>query len=205
MLLVELLDANQNVMVGGRRRDLRVSQAGGSLAVAVSQAAACRAESLLRDPSGDADANSAMLRATANYAGPANPCAQPGAVCSGTARVDVRQILGVANSGANSVTLYVNGQNTPLATIQNGVTNPQALVFDAAGDLFVANQPGSVTATRRPTMQAPVSIATGINHPQALALDARGDLFVANGNGSNTVTMYSPPYGGAPSATIART
>ena len=203
LVIVELLDANQNVMVGGGGATFGLSQAGGGLQVAVSQAAGVAPNLFYVTTPATPNANSAMLRATANYAGPANPCAQSGAVCGGTTRVDERQILGVANSGANSVTLYVNGQNTPLTTVQNGVTNPQALLFDAAGDLFVANQPGSVTAYTPPYVQAPVSIATGINHPQALALDARGDLFVANGSGSNTVTMYSPPYTGAPTTTIA--
>ena len=148
-------------------------------------------------------AASAILRATATYAGPTNPCAQSGAVCAGTVRVDVRQLLAVANSGANSVTLYTSGQSFPLTTIQNGVTDPQALVFDAAGDLFVANLPGSVTEYVPPYNQAPIAIANGVNHPQSLAVDVHGNLFVANGSGSNTVTVYSPPYSGAPSATIS--
>jgi hypothetical protein len=203
LIIVELLDANQNVMVGGSGATFGLSQAGGALSVAVSQAAGNAPNLFYVTAPATPNANSAILRATASYVGPANPCAQSGAVCSGTARVDERQILGVANSGANSVTLYVNGQSAPLTTIQNGVTNPQALIFDAAGDLFVANQPGSVTAYTPPYIQAPASIANGINHPQALALDNRGDLFVANGNGSNTVTVYSAPYAGAPTTTIS--
>jgi NHL repeat len=203
LVIVELLDANQNVMVGGSGATFGLSQAGGALAVAVAQAAGVAPNLFYVTAPATPNANSAILRATANYVGPANPCAQSGSVCSGTTRVDERQILGVANSGANSVTLYVNGQSTPLTTILNGVTNPQALLFDAGGDLFVANQPGTVTAYTPPYAQPPISIANGINHPQALALDSRGDLFVANGNGSNTVTVYSAPYTGAPTTTIS--
>jgi hypothetical protein len=203
VLLVELLDANQNVMVGGVGATFAMSQAGGSLAVSVTQASTIVPNLFYVTAAVSPSGSSAILRATANYFGPTNPCAQSTAVCAGTARVDVRQILAVANSSANTVTLYVNGQSTPLATIQNGITNPQALVFDAAGDLFVANQPGSVTEYAPPYNQSPLSIANGINHPQALAIDARGNLFVANGNGSNTVTVYSPPYRGSPSAVIS--
>ncbi len=101
------------------------------------------------------------------------------------------------------MTLYVAGQTTPLATIQNGVTNPQTLVFDSAGDLFVANQTGTVSEYVPPYNQGPAAVAGGLNHPQALAVDARGNLFVANGNGSNTVNVYAPPYTGGPAATIA--
>ncbi|MBV8530414.1 MAG: hypothetical protein JO104_03780 [Candidatus Eremiobacteraeota bacterium] len=203
LLLVQMLDANQNVMIGGGGASFAMSQAGGGLNVAVTQASAIAPNLFYVTSPAGGSTSSAILRATANYAGPTNPCVQPGAVCSGTVRVDVRQILGVANSGANSVTLYVNGQPAPLTTVQNGVLSPQALIFDGAGDLFVANQPGTVTAYASPYNLAPISLTSGINHPQALAIDARGDLFVANGNGSNTVTLYSPPYGGPPAATIS--
>lgn len=202
LMLVELLDANQNVMVGGGGATFTMGQAGGSLAVAVTQASPAVPNLFYVTPPANPTASSALMRAAASYTGP-NPCQQTGAVCTGNARMDMRQILGVANAGANSVTLYANGQNAPLATIQNGVATPQALTFDAAGDLFVANQTGTVTAYAPPYAATPISIANGVSRPQALALDARGDLFVANGNGSNTVTMYSPPYGGAPTSVIS--
>ncbi|HYL27226.1 MAG TPA: hypothetical protein VEW74_05280, partial [Candidatus Nitrosotalea sp.] len=187
-LLVEMLDANNNVMVGGGAT-YSLGQAGGSLPVTISQSPIgpnCYYVSAAAASNG----STAMLRATANS-------------LSGTTRIDVRQLLAVANSGASTVSLYVNGQPLPLAVVQSAVTSPQALVFDNAGDLFVANQPGTVTIYAPPYNQSAATIANGINHPQSLAVDAHGDLFVANGNGSNTVTIYSPPYGGAPAATIA--
>ncbi|MBV9332811.1 MAG: hypothetical protein JO146_02275 [Candidatus Eremiobacteraeota bacterium] len=202
-VLVELLDANQNVMVGGNGATFTLNQAGGSLQLNVAQATASAPNFFYVTAAGASNGSSALLHASVNYAGPGNPCAQAAAVCTGTTRVDVRQILAVANSGANTVTLYVAGQIAPLMTIQSGVVSPQALAFDTVGDLFVANQSGSVTEYAPPYNQTPVSITNGVNHPQSLAVDARGDLFVANGNGSNTVTVYSPPYSGPPAATIA--
>ncbi|MBV8343981.1 MAG: hypothetical protein JO190_03180 [Candidatus Eremiobacteraeota bacterium] len=201
-LLVEMLDANQNIIIGNYGAIFSLSQAGGSLPLAVTQAGALAPNVFYVSGPASANGSSSILRATATYQGPANPCAQPNAACSGTTRVDVRQLLGVANSNISTVALYVNGQVAPLATVANGVTSPQALTFDAAGDLFVANQPGSVSAYAPPYNQAPNTISAGVNHPQALAVDARGDLFVANGNGSNSVTMYSPPYVGGPSQVI---
>ncbi len=201
-LLVELLDANQNVIVGGPGPSFSLSQAGGSLPLAVSQPSTLAPNVFNVSGPATPSNGASMLRASATYTGPSNPCAQAAAVCSGTTRVDVRQLLGVANSNGGSVTLYANGQNVPLATIQSGIASPQALAFDALGDLFVANQPGSVAVFAPPYNQPPSLISTGINHPQALALDNRGNLFVANGNGSNTVTMYSAPYGGGPSQVI---
>jgi hypothetical protein len=202
-LIVEMLDANQNVIIGGRAASFSLSQAGGSLPLSVTQGTTHAPNLFYVAAPASPSASSAMLRATVTYPGPSNPCVQAGAGCSGTARVDVRQILGVANSNVNSVTLYVNGQSAPLATIQNAVSDPQALIFDSAGDLFVANQPGSVSEYAPPYTQLTSTIANGVNRPQALALDGRGNLFVANGSGSNTVTVYSPPYGGAPSQVIS--
>jgi hypothetical protein len=202
-LLVEMLDANQNVIVGNSGANFSLSQAGGSLPLSVTQATALAPNLFYVSGPASANASSSLLRATATYSGPSSPCAQAGAACSGTARVDVRQLLGVANSNLNSVTLYVSGQSAPLATIQNGILNPQALVFDTGGNLFVANQAGGVSQYAPPYNQAPNTITNGVNHPQALALDNRGNLFVANGNGSNTVTVYSAPYGGGPSQVIS--
>ncbi|HEY5425208.1 MAG TPA: hypothetical protein VIJ77_01515 [Candidatus Tumulicola sp.] len=203
-LVAQLLDANQNIIVGSASPTIAVTQGGGSLALSVTQPVGASPNAFAVSTPLTFGGGSATLRLTASYPGqPANPCTQPAAACSGTVSLDVRQLLAVANSSANTVTLYAGGQNVPLVTIQNGVTNPQALVFDAAGDLFVASQPGSVTEYAAPYNGMPATIAIGVNHPQALALDSRGNLFVANGSGSNTVTEYSPPYGGAPSATVA--
>ncbi len=200
-LVVEMLDANQNVIVGPPV-SFSMSQAGGSLPMSVT-AAKSVAPNLFYVSAPATATSSALLRAAATSFGPSNPCLQSGAVCTGTARIQMHQVLAVANSTLNSVTLYVNGQSAPIVTIQSGVANPQALLFDSTGDLFVANQLGSVTQYSPPYTQPPTVIANGVTHPQALALDARGNLFVANGNGSNTVAVYAPPYGGAPAQTIS--
>jgi hypothetical protein len=199
--VVEMFDANQNVIVGGGAA-FTLSQTGGSLPLSI--AAAASPNVFYVTPAGAPGGSAATLRVVNESSfGAGNPCVQSGAVCTATARVDVKQILAVANSGSNNVALYVSGAYAPLTTVQNGVTNPQALVFDASGDLFVANQPGSVAVYAPPYVQPPVAITGGVNHPQALVIDARGNLFVANGNGSNTVTIYSPPYGEPASETIA--
>jgi hypothetical protein len=201
-VLVEALDQNQNVIVGGGASTFTLTQAGGALALAVAQANNAAPNLFYLTPGGQPNASTALLRATASYLGMGNPCAQAGATCQGSMRVDVRQTLAVANAGANSVTLYVNAQSAPIVSVQSAVTSPQALAFDVAGDLFVANQPNSVTEYVPPYATAATTIVSGINRPQALAVDSRGNLFVANGSGSNTVTIYAVPYNGPPAVTL---
>jgi hypothetical protein len=201
----EMLDANQNAIVGGPPMNYSVAPAGGQLAFTVTPPLPSQPNLFTIAYTGSANPTAtSTLHLTVSQAGPGpNPCAQAGAVCNDTMTVDVKQLLAVANSSANAVTLYAGTQNAPVLTITNGLVNPQGLVFDANGDLFIASEPSSVVEYAPPYTGIPTTIAVGVNHPQALAVDARGDLFVANGNGSNTVTEYVAPYTGGPSATIS--
>lgn len=203
-LLVELEDTAGNVVVGSGAPLYSATQVGGSLSLSIVQPTSTAPNTVTVSPPIVASGGTATLRFSAGFSsGGGNPCLQGNAICSGTAVIDGRQLLAVANSSANTVTFYGGGQVLPLATIQNGVTDPQALVFDGNGDVFVANQAGSISEYATPYNGYPTSIGAGVNHPQALAVDARGDLFVANGSGSNTVTEYAPPYTGAPTATVS--
>ena len=199
-VLVEALDANENVIVGrGQGTFALIGRC--SLALTVAQATALRRHSIFPLPLRQVQTQRSCAHRRRMPG--QKPLLQPNAACSGTTRVGLRQILAVANSSANDVTMYVNGANLPLTTVQSAISNPQALAFDSSGNLFVANLPGSVTVYAPPYGGVSTTIGNGINHPQALALDSRGNLFVANGSGSNTVTAYSPPYGGSPIATIS--
>lgn len=201
----EMLDASQNAIVGGPPMNYNVAPAGGQLAFSVTPPLPPQPNLFTIAYTGSANATAtAALHLAVSQAGPgANPCAQMGAVCTDSVTFDVKQLLAVANSSANTVTLYAGSQNAPLLVITNGLVNPQGLVFDANGDLFIASEPSSVVEYAPPYTGVPTTIAVGVNHPQALAVDARGNLFVANGNGSNTVTEYVAPYTGGPSATIS--
>jgi hypothetical protein len=199
LLLAQLVDANQNVLLEPLQPAYSVSQTSGVAAVTVLPQGGS-SNAFVVSPSAPYS-GTATLRVSAAFTTPANPCSAPSASCSGTSSVDVRQIVAVANSAANTVTLYAAGSTALLATIP-GVNNPQALVFDPSGDLFVASTPGSVAEYMPPYTGSATMIGSGVNHPQALALDSRGNLFVANGNGSNSVTVYSAPYGGSPTAII---
>ena len=122
----------------------------------------------------------------------------------------------VANSAADSVTEYdkgADGNADPIATIQGahtGLSNPQGLALDPAGNLWVANrQSGSVTEYGKGADGNADPIATiqgahtGLSNPQGLAMDPAGNLAVAN-SAADSVTEYAKGADGnaTPIATI---
>jgi len=80
-----------------------------------------------------------------------------------------------------------------------GLSNPWGIAFDAAGDLFVANNANnSITVLPEQSgmifgqavtagVAVTVIAATGLNSPSALVFDSSGDLFIGNSNNSVTV------------------
>lgn len=88
------------------------------------------------------------------------------------------------------------GRPTPIDfTFRSNVSSPDALAFDRAGDLFVANvgvNNVDIFLRSNFSLDTPLShyIHHGINHPTAMVFDHHDNLFVAN-FGSNSVTAYS--------------
>ncbi len=126
--------------------------------------------------------------------------------------------LYVANTGANSITVFAagaTGDAIPTAVIAGGDTrldSPVAVTLDAAGNIYVANFDVTVPSI---TVYAPgasgnavptaviAGSATGLCDPFALAVDAAGNLYVAN-HCANSITVYAPGANGdvAPAAAI---
>ena len=72
----------------------------------------------------------------------------------------------------------------------SGFNHPDGLAFDAAGNLYVAND-GDGTVSKVTPAGVVSPFASGFNGPDALAFDAAGNLYVANVN-DNTVSKVTP-------------
>jgi sugar lactone lactonase YvrE len=76
------------------------------------------------------------------------------------------------------------------STFASGLTVPEGLAFNSAGDLFVADYYGGNIYEFTPggTRSA---FATGLSGPEALAFNSAGDLFVADW-GSDNIYEFTP-------------
>jgi hypothetical protein len=118
----------------------------------------------------------------------------------------------------SSESLYAADGTTLRRTVSNGIAAPWVgLVFDASGDLFVANcstcltgQTGTnnVVELEPHTNTPAVTITNGIKYPFDLAVDSSGTLYASNlgcysPSCSGSVSEYPAGYtSGNPSATI---
>lgn len=100
--------------------------------------------------------------------------------------------LYVANGSRNTVVVSDPGTGAVVRTISVGVKRPDALAFDAAGNLYVANagDDGVVTVYARESGRPLRRISHGIASPNALAFDRSDSLYVSNGT-THTVTVYA--------------
>jgi sugar lactone lactonase YvrE len=102
---------------------------------------------------------------------------------------------------ANTGTIFGQFVNHNVATqveVATGLEEPVGVAFDAAGDLFIADESGGnvsmIPANAVPIFNQSVPTTTlatslaGLDGPIAMAFDAGGDLFVSNVN-SNTISV----------------
>ncbi len=100
---------------------------------------------------------------------------------------NLTEVYGSANAGTQTLSVYTG---PALSATLTGISDPQAMAIDAAGNLYVATYPNSVSRFA-PGATTPNATLTGVNNPTALAIDGNGTLYVANFN-SNTVSKYAP-------------
>jgi hypothetical protein len=103
------------------------------------------------------------------------------------------QILYVANSGNDTITMYdaASTQADPpvIGVIIDGVAFPDALAVDAAGNLYVANLPSSsqgasVVRYAKNSIHPAATYTKDVVLPTALTVDKAGNLYVLNATGA---------------------
>jgi len=104
-------------------------------------------------------------------------------------------LLYVANWSPSTVQVYDAKVNnpSPIATITNGVDSPTDACIDAAGTLYIVNEPvtgyGSISEYAPGSAKPFAIITNGIDSPAACAIDAEGNLWETN-FGAGNVTEY---------------
>ena len=64
--------------------------------------------------------------------------------------------------------------------VSSGLDDPDGLAFDAAGNLYVANDGNNTISKVTPAGAVSTFVSSGLDDPDGLAFDAAGNLYVAN-------------------------
>lgn len=112
----------------------------------------------------------------------------------------------VADNYANTVWIFpAAGANpNPIGSITTGISGPQGLAIDAAGNLYVANSSDNSVTVYAPGSTAPsMTLRQGLTTPAAVAVDSKGNVWVSNELGSYGGSVVEFPAGKtAPTTTI---
>jgi hypothetical protein len=124
-------------------------------------------------------------------------CQQTGAACSFLELLGFDSLVAIADTGTNTVALFSrlqiqSGAAAPIATVSNGISGPDAVAFDANGNLFVANGTGNTIAEYAPPYTGnPIrTLSQNLNAPYAIAIDETGDYVAALNGGSSTAEIF---------------
>jgi hypothetical protein len=94
----------------------------------------------------------------------------------------------------NTIYVYPPGAIKPSYEITQGLNDPENLIADSSGNLYVANEPssgcGNVTVYNVGSGALEYTITGGICVPGAMALDQAGNLYVGNAS-QPSVTEYA--------------
>jgi sugar lactone lactonase YvrE/subtilisin-like proprotein convertase family protein len=105
----------------------------------------------------------------------------------------------VSNSGDNTIEKFKAGVSSVFAN--TGLSFPEGLALDGAGNLYVANRGNNTIMKFTPGGVGSLFANTGLDGPQGLAFDSAGNLYVANISG-NTIMKFTPGGVGSLFATV---
>jgi tripartite motif-containing protein 71 len=99
-------------------------------------------------------------------------------------------------SSLNTIVRLPAVSGSAVTFASSGLNEPEGLVFDRPGNLYVVNFGNSTVEKFAYTNGAlsasgTVFASTGLNNPSAIAIDPQGNIYVAN-DGNNTVEKFSP-------------
>ena len=103
-------------------------------------------------------------------------------------------VVFVANHSGSTIRKFTApGVSTVFADSADGLSGPEGIAFDSAGNMFVTNSGNSTVVKILPNGAASVfaDSADGISQPYGIAIDAANNLYVGNA-GALTVTKLSP-------------
>jgi hypothetical protein len=98
------------------------------------------------------------------------------------------------NSRPNTIEMYDTSTGQDLGVFANassGLSLPEGLALNSAGDLFVANYGNNTIEEFTPGGVGTIFANTGLNGPTALGFDSAGNLYVAN-YWANSIEEFTP-------------
>lgn len=97
-------------------------------------------------------------------------------------------------SGSSGI-VKVDSSGNGTVFADSGLSNPQGLVFDRGGNLYVANGGSNTVVKFDSNGNGSVFASTGLNGPSSLAFDGSGNLFVLNGSDGTIEKFDSSGHG----------
>jgi hypothetical protein len=102
--------------------------------------------------------------------------------------------LYVTGNGNNEVAISdLNKSESPLVgTITDGVSSPGGVAVDKKGQVYVANETGTVTIYPPREKSPSRTLTSGLESPQSVAVDAYGNVYVCNRGTYPDIAVFPP-------------
>jgi hypothetical protein len=114
------------------------------------------------------------------------------------------QVSPPGTNGSGATVQVTANYSDSTCTLTGAVCTTSFTIKNDIQTLFLANYTANTVSAYVPPSTSPVTISSGVSAPTSLALDRAANLFVLNYLSANeyTVAEYTPPYSGAPAATV---